>query len=478
MKTRQRLFRLTLLLAILVLGVRGARPARAAAYVVTNTNNSGAGSLRQAITDAMASPEADTITFNVSGTIPLVGTLPTIIAAGGDLTIDGAGQTITLSGSDLARVFYVDSGSNLTLNALTVAHGYDTNYGGGIYNKGTLTVTNSTFSDNNAALYYGGGIYSNSGTLTVADSTFSGNSASYGGGIYSNSGTLTVTSSTFSGNSANYGGGIYRTSGTLIVTNSTFSGNSADNGGGIYITALTTLTVTSSTFSGNSANYGGGIYNYLGTVTLTNSTFSGNSAGYGGGIYNNSGTLTVTHSTFSGNSASINNGGGIQTSVGSVTLYNTIVANSPTGRNCGGINFTNGGYNLQYGGSTANSWGAAIPTGDPKLLPLADNGGPTLTFALDDGSAALEYIASGTNGCSTTYTTDQRGEVRPGTRNQPTNKCEIGAWEAQADDPTAITLSSFGAQTDGLSPIVWEIGLALVVSVGLILLTRKRPTTG
>ena len=159
-------------------------------------------------------------------------------------------------------------------------------------------------------------------------------------------------------------------------------------------------------------------------------------------------------------------------------LINTIVANSTAGGNCFGP-ITDGGGNLVWGDTTCPGINA-----DPKLLALADNGGPTWTYALDDGSAALEQIPTGANGCGDTYTTDQRGYARPGTRNDQVNKkCEIGAWEAQATDPTAITLRRFAARTDTLfsfpgKEMGWGIGLALVVCAGLMLLGRKRPTSG
>ena len=220
-------------------------------------------------------------------------------------------------------------------------------YGGGIYNAGTLTVTNSFIRDNKAISSSGndrpnngrgGGIdNTNTGTLTVSASTFSGNSASgkqigAGGGIY-NEGKLTVTNnSTFSNNSASgsssngLGGGIYNQSiGTLMVSASTFSGNSASGkqtsvGGGIGNAGK--LTVTTSTFSNNSVSsnssngLGGGIHsNSMGTLVVSASTFLGNSAsgkqdGVGGGI-GNTGKLTVTTSTFSNNSASSSSGNGL-----------------------------------------------------------------------------------------------------------------------------------------------------------------------
>jgi hypothetical protein len=212
------------------------------------------------------------------------------------------------------------------------------------------------------------------------------------------------------------------------------------------------------------------------SLTLNHLTVTKGYASYGGGIDNEGGAVTITNSTFSGNSGSYG-GGGIYTFSAATTLRNTIVANSTSGGNCSG-SITDGGYNLVWGDSTCLGTNT-----DPKLLALANNGGPTQTFALDNGSQALEKIPSGTNGCGTTVTTDQRGYARPGTKNDQVNKkCEIGAWEAQATDPTAVTLLGFAARSDPLSPFTGRemglgIGLALVVCAGLILLGRKRPTS-
>jgi hypothetical protein len=187
--------------------------------------------------------------------------------------------------------------------------------------SGTLTVSDSTLSSNT-----GGGI-SSSGTLTVNNSSLSGNTAtSYGGGIY-NVGFLTVSNSTLSGNHAgSEGGGIFNaSSGRLTVSNSTLSGNSAGQGGGIF--NWNTLTVSNSTLSGNDASAeGGGIYNYTGTVTVSNSTLSGNSGEDGGGIYANSSTpVTLTNVTLTANRATFS-GGGLYVGFGSTVLHNTLIA--------------------------------------------------------------------------------------------------------------------------------------------------------
>ena len=172
--------------------------------------------------------------------------------------------------------------------------------GGGIYNKGTATVTNSTFYTNSTPYNSvgGGGILNDSGaTLTVASSTFSANNVplTMGGGI-NNLGAATVTNSTFAGNSAGNGGGIFN-NGTLHVTNSTFFGNSAGGSGG-GITNNATLHVTNSTFSGNSAPFGGGL---SGNSAIQNSILWGDS---GGEI---SGGSTVSYSVVQGGYAGIGN---------------------------------------------------------------------------------------------------------------------------------------------------------------------------
>ncbi len=130
--------------------------------------------------------------------------------------MDGAGQTLTISGNNAVRVMQVVAGASLTLNNLTIANGA-TGGGGGISNSGTFTITNSTFSGNSAPSGFGGAINNVSGgTLTITNSTFSGNSATsgFGGGVYNNGGPLTITNSTFSGNSATsgVGAGVYNNS--------------------------------------------------------------------------------------------------------------------------------------------------------------------------------------------------------------------------------------------------------------------------
>jgi CSLREA domain-containing protein len=158
----------------------------------------------------------------------------------------------------------------------------------------------------------------------------------------------------------------------------------------------------------------------------------GKSGDFGGGIFN-FGTLTVTNSTFSGNSSTQLGGGAIRNQEqlgpfpgdsGTVTLSNTIVANSPSGGNCGG-SIIDGGFNIDDG--TTCGFSAANfskPSTDPRLGLLANNGGPTKTHALLKGSPAIDAIPDGTNGCGTMIATDQREVKRP-----QGGRCDIGAYE-------------------------------------------------
>ena len=169
-----------------------------AALTVTNGNNSGAGSLRNAI---IAACEGGAITFADDYTVLLEDKL----TINRRLTIDGGTHPPTISGNHVTTVFEVSEDVTCDLRNLTVANGGCAGsgagcVGGGVTNLGTLTVSNSTFSGNTGSL--GGGIYNVGGTLTVMNSTFAGNTGPHGGGIANVGGTLTVINCTFAGNSA------------------------------------------------------------------------------------------------------------------------------------------------------------------------------------------------------------------------------------------------------------------------------------
>src|SRR5262245_54356531 len=223
--------------------------AHAATITVSYYNDSGPGSLRQALA---AANDGDTINFNSSlnGQITLTsGQL--MVDKGVNITGPGANR-LAVSANHASRVFYIASGKDVTISGLTITNGLapSPQFGGGIYNDhATLTLSSCTIRGNAAEHGIGGGIFNDafygSATLYVVNCTLSGNSANYGygGGIgnegYQGTATLTVLNSTLSGNSAASGGGIYSEgqldgSATVGVLNSTLSGNWATFGGAIY----------------------------------------------------------------------------------------------------------------------------------------------------------------------------------------------------------------------------------------------------
>jgi predicted outer membrane repeat protein len=320
-----------------------------ALITVTNTNDSGPGSLRQALADICS---GGTINFDMSLSGQTIrGSSYTIDK---DISIDGSAlpSQIKIDGNDSSTVFKLyNSDVVAILSGLTITNGRGEGIGmgGGIYNNGTLIVTDITFSANNAS------------TLDTG--------MGHGGAIY-NDGTLTVLKSTFSGNSApEYGGAIYNVQGTVIVANSTFFNNSAYDGGGIY--------------------------NYNGTLTVSNSTFSGNSATTsGGGIYNDS--------------------------LGTLNYANSIIANSISGGDC----LNSGTLSTNINNIVEDNSCSAGFSGDPKLSPLADNGGPTWTMALLADSPAID--AGNDTVCTNdpVNNLDQRGIFRLFGAH-----CDIGAYE-------------------------------------------------
>ena len=197
---------------------------------VTNTNESGPGSLRQAL--AIAN-NGDTIDASgISGVISLTSGELLVETS---VTINGPGaDVLAVDGNMISRVFRTPvSGKTITISGFMIRNGHAGNAGGGIDNENndTLVITNCIISGNTAGL--GGGMF-NGGPLTIGSTTVSGNSAANGGGIYNSGGGMaTITNSTVSGNSAGEGGGIFNI-GVFAITNSTLSNNSASLAGGVF----------------------------------------------------------------------------------------------------------------------------------------------------------------------------------------------------------------------------------------------------
>ncbi len=268
--------------------------------------------LREAMNRAKNTTADDTITFGVSGTISLTATLPMSLINSGDLTIDGAGSTVIISGNKVDRNFYVIPGTSLTLRNLTIRNGYATTEGAGIYNDGALTVDHTIFSFNEAS-GNGGAIYS-IGPTTITNSTFSHNYSDFGkgGALYVAVGErVTIDGSSFLYNTALLSGGAIYSEGYLTIAESEFILNSGLDGGGIGNDSFFSLRMKDSTLWGNSASRdGGGLYHDQGDFIIENCIFNYNTARDGGGakIDTLRPTSTFTASEFNYNTATRNGG--------------------------------------------------------------------------------------------------------------------------------------------------------------------------
>jgi predicted outer membrane repeat protein len=364
---------------------------------VLNLQDSGSGSLRQAIVNAAS---GDTINFAVglSGTIELTSGA---LAISKDLTITGPGPgALTISGNDASRIFNL-SAAAINISGLTLTQGSGT---GGIG---------------------GGAIAAISAPLTLDDCVFSDNQSTGGNG----------------GAVASVGDS------SLLVSDCTFTNNSASNNGGAIDSLGASISITGCTFDHNSTqgsgsgNGGGALSVGTGTVTITNSTFFGNIApsGQGGAINSNfAATFTLLNDTIDGNSAGASGGGISQTGSGTFNLANSIVADnsSPTGPDISG-SVTSQDYNLIR--DTSGMSGSLAPhdqTGvDPLLGPLAANGGHTPTQALGFGSPAIDVVPQ-----NAAPATDQRGIPR-----LFGSAADIGAFEASLNYFFVLTPNDSGA---------------------------------
>jgi len=404
-------FYLACVIAALLLN---ATSARAATIAVTNGNDHGRGSLRQAIHDA--SP-GDTINFAPS--VASVNLTTDELVIDKNLTITGPHDnrlTVQRSTQSLAfRIFHITSSTAVvSIFRLRILNGIagDDGDGGGIRSAGVLTLTDCIISGNQSVGSeflggHGGGVLNESGTMMIRRCTISNNSASYftgssgdipngsGGGVFNEpGGSLTITDSTISGNSCSVhdgfdlnfgagGGGGIDNGGSMAVRNCTISGNSVDGTGMVIM-------------------YGGGIRNFgnlqIASSTIAYNSVSGENGAFGGGIYGFASTRTDS----------------------SIIALNS----APTGPDfTGGVALQSNGYNII--GNNADAVISSQPTDqigtpvapiDPLLGPLANNGGPTLTHALQAGSPAID------RGDPAAPPEDQRGYGRVGVP-------DVGAFE-------------------------------------------------
>lgn len=423
----------------------------AATFTVTNLNDSGAGSLRDAISQANSASGADTINFTVTGTIALTSD----ILISDDLTINGPGAAnLTISPTGSARVFTLFPDPTVTISGVTISRtsGSTDDNGGAIYDyDGDLTIQNSVISGNSAN-GKGGAIYTYDGTVTIINSSLTGNTALAGGAIYTNDGSIYITNSTLSGNSSTYSGGaLYTRDGTVTISNSTFSGNTAGYDGGGISAAYASVTITNSTFSGNTATngVGGAVALYSATLSLVSTILANSTASGGTGdigafslyyYYQPPGAAKGAKKP--GRHFVGHNHHGGKTKTGHATHASTkahtvkIRADRPhitaksrpdaTPHTSATVNATNS--LIENDGGLINGTNSNNILGqDPVLGPLANNGGKTLTHALLAGSPAIN---TGSNPNALSF--DQRGSPFARTVGAQT---DIGAFEVQGGAP-------------------------------------------
>ncbi len=332
--------------------------------LVTNSNDSGGGSLRAAL--AAATSQGARILFNRSYTnnsITLPLTSSELLVSGGrtifldaSTLVDATGTVtteddplrigakivprgVTVSGNNARRVFNIQAGSNVAFQRMTITNGVDPE-GGCLLNSGVLTMVDSTIANGVANGGRGGAIYSDGATSAVnlRRCTLNGSRALEGGAIFA-TGALTIENCTLSGNTGTAAGGAIQCfRNPVVIRNSTIAGNSADNGGG-------------------------GIWNQFGTLSLESSIIANNTAGNGPDIYNQGASLVYV----------------------GTNLVQAVASDAA---------------------STVT--GPAPLTANPVLGTLADNGGPTQTMAFPGDSPAIN---AGVVTAATPFT-DQRGFAR------------------------------------------------------------------
>ena len=376
---------------------------------VTSCDDSGVGTLRGAVTTAVSGDVIDLTGLSCS-TITLAS--GAITAMVDDLTINGPGASaLTIDAHTASGVFNHYGAGTIAINGLTITSGrivgYDYHGGACVLSAGNIAISDSTISNcySYTAHAYGGALCA-VGTVTLNQSTLSGNTSkghSYyyyyvgygwyiigggarGGGAYAGGG-FTITDSSISHNTAystrgSVGGGLFTRASRDLISGSTIDNNSALLGGGMQFLGHLSgepygVTIVNSTISGNTAQVSaGGVGSYrMSYLTLHNSTVTDNHAEYCGGAYVYYGNADLQSTIIGGNtSVYSHNQFGLYSAADFDVFYSDATVSGS-----------------QNAIMTSN---APLPadtiTDDPLLLPLADNGGPTMTHAFDPASVVIE----------------------------------------------------------------------------------------
>lgn len=435
-------------------------PAGGTTRPVTHCADDGSpGSLRAVVASA---GDGDTIDLSAltCSTITLAG--GEIVATAGNLTLVGPGSAaLAIDGDGQGRVLVHQGEGQLAVSGLSLVNGVvatGSDYeggclwsygdvtldqvtisgcrisdapfgiGAGVRALGSVSATDTTISD--CRILVGGAAgasaISAEENVTLVDSRLSGNIVAVTGtydygyvyfGAVNTWGQLTMTRSTVSANrsyltnpdlsdSHVWGGGVTTHGGGTIVASTIDDNHARDLGGGVTIDGSQGLTIISSTISGNSAARGGGVLvmPLSRSVAIRNSTITRNTAQTGGGVYFDEPYDPLL-----------------------VELQSTILAGNtaPAGADIGKRDRLSiyGANNLVLAVGNGVVLPADTLQADPKLAPLAENGGPTRTHALAADSPARDagndYFGLGT---------DQRG---PGHARVAGAEADIGSYEAQ-----------------------------------------------
>jgi hypothetical protein len=392
------------------------------------------------------------VIYNDDGTVKI-----TKSAFDGNTAHGSGGALINIAGTlDAANCTFSDN------KAVKTGYSPRTVPGGFLYMVGgQVSIAGSSIERNDATSGRGGGIYVGSGKLTISSSAIADNFAEAGGGIW-NRGSLTIDDVRFTENRGIGDGGAIDNNGQMNILDSGFTSNSAGSSGGAISNAEAgAATISGCTVASNLAEVGGGggISVLAGQLTLIISTVGSNSAALGGGINVHEAQLTAIDDTIADNHDVVPElAGGLNVSEGTANLYNTIVAQNSVGTgpiaipsdivNPGGT--VTGSYNLigigGSGGLMNGQDGNLVGVADPGLGSLAFNGGATKTIALLAGSPAIDAGSEEISGV-TVPTVDQRGALRGPAGLNAGRTIDIGAYEASSSYVVTTTDDSFAVGT-------------------------------
>ena len=467
---------------------------RAANFIVSNNNDSGAGSLRAALLSANGNNEADTITFAAALENETILLTSDELQISSEVTLTGfSTASLSVSGNLQRRVFELTGDAVVTMNALTIRDGVS-NSASGISSSGSLILNNCILQNHTGGA--GAALRNFGGSLTMNDCLVIDNLSDDDAAVSSfGAGPNAINRCRFENNRSDRNGGAFASFGPFTITDSTFEGNHAGlNGAGLV--NGNELDLLNCTFLNNEAVITGGAIDNRGSLDAVNCTFSGNTAASGAAIAARFGVnliqCTIANNSASGlssittlspqelvdgingaeNFANLNNistigtaGGLLTLAAGNFNMANTILANNLP-QQVFAQNVTTlilNGNNLSSDNSFAsvpnliNSTNLLANT-QPLLGPLADNGGEVLTFALLAGSPAID---SGNNTIISNAPFPVGSDARGGTRilsSEDTGNAivDLGAFEFSGDE-VVVPEVSLGISFNSLAQPVLAI---------------------